>query len=1397
MERGERRRHREHDEGKEQDEEEERRLRETIRRYERRHEREDSERPEAQREDEEKREGEEKRSINDTIRDYEKRREQEREENREKTTDEGKPEREVRDAIQDLEKQETQERKLEEAKEKELERHEKENRPASTDEGRPDREVRDAVKEVEEEEAERKRATEQKEAEREGRRQERAETADKDDYDELEKWVMERMKERGIDEQELQERWHDRFIEDVEKELEQEKQDAKEPESKREKEPSTSEGRTQEGDSSYDDGTGQMYVVKNEGSESQEAAAELATEGKEKQEPVEEPKGAAEERKETPEKSQEEAEERKDAPEKRQGPEDTASEERKPSYQESKERRTTSRQERYDPETFEKDAAPGQRASEEGIPEHSEGERGPKEAAEEQRTTEDEKEEEEVTHRRERRDRILPGYLPETREERVRRVIQEVYDSYDKDWLDLTEEEREFFKQEVRKRLQNEEDLNELLHRHEQEGLLDDEAVREEIDRYLTFRMRMREELENGREESEVIQELAQELDIDKEKAAEWASYESVPEVLWDLMARETLYQWRRLERAIEEMHYPTSIEDFRETFDDMLFNDELEYLRAWLEIRKMWVERKIVVTVHDGMERFDSDQIRDLSFRHGVAEQRIVDWLRGFVPPRLREYIERRRNELLRLSRERSVHPRGGSREVKARPFHYADIAYRSPMELERLIQDQFSGMLARKDYDQILSVAQAQARLLERIGERYEITRSELGNIARELGIDIKQAEELVFDGREPLLHKMLRYATSQSELDELANRFRVLLGDLSGPRAVEERLRQLFPQREHMNPRYHRQRSQNVIDFFRLLTDARGGTTRGISTRMGIPERLVQRYLDGVVPHYIRLAISGSANVRLDEPSRYRLRIYVPKLHGKNIDSYEELLENLREKHPEFLKRKDSAKLLSDVKVHIALIKEYAGVEFIPRGEIAAIAKRTGKSPTVIKRWLLEGAKPKFYYWLNRVSHADRQERVEGILSALNDITDMEAMVSRLTTLFYYDAILGSDMHAYNEEQARKYFGFLERYQRGDILQDIARELKLGKTTLAEWLRQGQLPTEVKLASLIPARPPRKGYRWLPLRLNHLTNAPEQFIEVPLTVTGPETVIEVLEQIQRLRSSENQERIESTELAGEFMYVLGLAVADCTFHYDVDYSARLRLFASKKYPWSRALGRGFCDILARIGFSSQRQADSERIRHGKRQVCRVWASEASPFLMWVKNVLLGLGAAAVKKEEPIDAEWVLQMPREWRVAFVQGLADGDGCASVNAFNVNIATITNHKFYCRLLRSLDIVAHIDESHVKVSRHDEIQKADQLPFFRYAKGRQDRLDEISRMCEVYAIRTRGKIPVEEIKIIVKMHTEGKSDGETAVELWRRHRIARPPKSVSYVLKRIERKSRI
>jgi len=262
------------------------------------------------------------------------------------------------------------------------------------------------------------------------------------------------------------------------------------------------------------------------------------------------------------------------------------------------------------------------------------------------------------------------------------------------------------------------------------------------------------------------------------------------------------------------------------------------------------------------------------------------------------------------------------------------------------------------------------------------------------------------------------------------------------------------------------------------------------------------------------------------------------------------------------------------------------------------------------------------------------------------------------------------------------------------------------------------------------------------------------------------------------------------EPTHLA--FMYLLGLIVSDGGFDSDSDQSARVVLYASKKYRWSLRLGRAFSNAMGRIGMNVERRADETKIKNGKTIVCKVWASQASPLLRWVKEVLLGLERFHSKKESPIDAEWILKMPRDYRVAFLQGLADGDGYASIKSFCLGIASKPNRDFISKLLSTLDIHSNSKKTKVVINRQEDIIKASSLPLFRHATSRKRNHDEL---CKIIGLldRSHGKVPERDRKIIMKLHNQGFSFGEITEKLWFDYGIARSTSSVERIVSRHNR----
>ncbi|MHA1881907.1 MAG: hypothetical protein ACTSUO_02550 [Candidatus Thorarchaeota archaeon] len=530
-------------------------------------------------------------------------------------------------------------------------------------------------------------------------------------------------------------------------------------------------------------------------------------------------------------------------------------------------------------------------------------------------------------------------------------------------------------------------------------------------------------------------------------------------------------------------------------------------------------------------------------------------------------------------------------------------------------------------------------------------------------------------------------------------------------------------------------------------------------------------------------------------IGETSGYTIEMYTPIFNGVKFDTVEELKEMVRESAPEFFSRKDSKRLLKDVRIHLELYNELSAKKFIPRGEIAAIAKRTGKSPTVIKRWLREGAMPQFYYLIVRVSKDSRIERIQVLLASLNGITDMESMDKRYATLYFNQEYSNRKFDAKENEYCIKFFKFLEEYSSGGSLVDICRKLKVGRNTVQEWFAGSQLPDKLKYAALIPVESPREGWKWLPMKLDSLKNIPEQFIQVPLEIDSLRALADILKQLIPLKE-ENEHLLEGLGEFHSFMYLLGLLASDGSFVYDTPYSAALKLWASKKYSWSKDLGNAFCDAVRRLGFSVEQHSDDIRIRDGKQFVFQQWRSEASPFHMWMKQALFGLSASEKKKEEPISSDWILKMPSSLRVAFIQGLADGDGHASIRAFDTGIATKTNKRFIQDLLASLNIHSRDGTTKVLIDRYSEILKAEKLPLFRFATGRQKKLEDLTEIIRKLD-KGHGRVPTEHLRIIEELNRQGYTPGQITEILWYKYGIARSMSSVDGIIRRKEKKGRM
>jgi hypothetical protein len=206
-----------------------------------------------------------------------------------------------------------------------------------------------------------------------------------------------------------------------------------------------------------------------------------------------------------------------------------------------------------------------------------------------------------------------------------------------------------------------------------------------------------------------------------------------------------------------------------------------------------------------------------------------------------------------------------------------------------------------------------------------------------------------------------------------------------------------------------------------------------------------------------------------------------------------------------------------------------------------------------------------------------------------------------------------------------------------------------------------------------------------------------------------------------------------------------------------------------------------------MGQIGFNTERWADDVRYRHGKKQECMVWGCAASPFFAWMEKGLLGLDLSTAKSKQSIDADWILTLPHEWRATFVQGLADGDGYASIKSLESGIATTTNQEFVQKLLETLGVESRYDDTSVRIAKQKAIIDANEIPLFRYASGRQRRLHDLSNL--IHSLK-RKTLSDTELQLINLLHDQGLTPGEITETLWYQHAIARSPGSIYSILNR-------
>ncbi|TXT56052.1 MAG: hypothetical protein BAJATHORv1_30436 [Candidatus Thorarchaeota archaeon] len=356
------------------------------------------------------------------------------------------------------------------------------------------------------------------------------------------------------------------------------------------------------------------------------------------------------------------------------------------------------------------------------------------------------------------------------------------------------------------------------------------------------------------------------------------------------------------------------------------------------------------------------------------------------------------------------------------------------------------------------------------------------------------------------------------------------------------------------------------------------------------------------------------------------------------------------------------------------------------------------------------------------------------------------------------------------------AKQFYRFLSHIQEGGLRRDIARISCTHRKNVDNWIKC-QLPRLPRLASEIPRFPTPHNWMWLPISTKgkSFTN----WIKVPFRVKYHDAVRYVLSQISSVETKQMRDwtrsfgKISKSNALG---YVLGVICSDGYFQRK-SVVERVALNLSKTYDWSKNFGDGFCYCLGRIGINAHQIADSISLYEWddsiRESYTMNWISESSPILNWIKRSCLGFQLKGSKSN--IDAEWIIDAPKDFRICFIQGVSDGDG--TVTSMLAEISTTSEGEFYSRVLDSLGFSTKFSDSRVLIHRVEDIPKAAHLPLFKFASGRQKKLNHLSRMTQVSS--EAGYMSESEKELIQSLIKQDYGRSEIRFKIWEELRISR------------------
>jgi len=204
---------------------------------------------------------------------------------------------------------------------------------------------------------------------------------------------------------------------------------------------------------------------------------------------------------------------------------------------------------------------------------------------------------------------------------------------------------------------------------------------------------------------------------------------------------------------------------------------------------------------------------------------------------------------------------------------------------------------------------------------------------------------------------------------------------------------------------------------------------------------------------------------------------------------------------------------------------------------------------------------------------------------------------------------------------------------------------------------------------------------------------------WIKVPEKIKNYNDIKVVVKQLKPLSEAFKKAKVFNIDnlepiKANAFAYLLGVMIADASKHVIKRKSRvtiRIGLALTKKHDSNENFGEFVSFCVNCLGLRMNRIKDMPKGKRNTHPFFR-WSSQSSPLIEWVFTVCLGLESDQLTTYDSIKSNWLLKTPRDFRICFIQGVADSDGYVDFNSFQVGVLSYPNTKLIKNIIESLGI---------------------------------------------------------------------------------------------------------